>query len=85
MTTTAEVVIIGAGISGASVAYHLAVKGLRDIIVIDKENMASGARSLIGDDISDPQGVGEPSLRKCSDVSSVARSGRRRRWLSADR
>ena len=43
MTTTAEVVIIGAGISGASIAYHLAVKGLRDIIVIDKENVASGA------------------------------------------
>ena len=43
MPTTAEVLIIGAGIVGASTAYHLAAKGVKDIIVVEKENVASGA------------------------------------------
>ena len=43
MATTAEVLIIGAGIVGASTAYHLAAKGVKDIIVVEKENVASGA------------------------------------------
>ena len=33
----AEVVIIGAGIVGCSVAYHLAQKGVRDIVVLEKD------------------------------------------------
>jgi len=32
----AEVVIAGAGVTGASVAYHLATRGCRDILVIDR-------------------------------------------------
>ena len=34
---TAEVIIIGAGVIGASVAYHLAKLGCRDILVLEKE------------------------------------------------
>ena len=36
MQNRARVVIIGAGIAGASVAYHLAQRGWKDIVVVDK-------------------------------------------------
>jgi sarcosine oxidase, subunit beta len=32
----AEVVIVGGGVFGASIAYHLAARGLRDVVVIDR-------------------------------------------------
>jgi sarcosine oxidase subunit beta len=35
---TASVIIIGAGVVGASVAYHLARRGWRDILVIDRSH-----------------------------------------------
>jgi sarcosine oxidase subunit beta len=37
MERTTEVVIIGAGIVGMSIAYHLAAQGCRDVIVFEKE------------------------------------------------
>ena len=36
MQTEARVVVIGAGIAGCSVAYHLALSGWRDIVVLDQ-------------------------------------------------
>ncbi|MFI5325266.1 MAG: NAD(P)/FAD-dependent oxidoreductase [Candidatus Rokuibacteriota bacterium] len=44
MTTarTAEVVIIGGGVTGASTAFHLARRGITDVIVVDKGAIASG-------------------------------------------
>src|SRR5579871_5485549 len=33
---TADVVILGAGVIGASMAYHLASRGVRDVIVLDR-------------------------------------------------
>src|SRR5215216_3796488 len=41
---TAEVVIIGGGIVGASVAYHLAARGVRDVLVLER-GAAPGAGS----------------------------------------
>ena len=32
----AEVVVVGGGIIGASVAYHLAVRGVRDVVVLER-------------------------------------------------
>jgi sarcosine oxidase subunit beta len=32
---TAEVVVVGGGVIGASVAYHLAARGVRDVVVLD--------------------------------------------------
>ncbi|MEE9199198.1 MAG: FAD-dependent oxidoreductase, partial [Dehalococcoidia bacterium] len=39
---TAQVVIIGGGVMGASTAYHLAKRGLRDLVLLEKGYLASG-------------------------------------------
>jgi glycine/D-amino acid oxidase-like deaminating enzyme len=47
----AQVVIIGAGVMGASIAYHLAMRGCTDILILEKEpTEISGtpARSVAG-------------------------------------
>ncbi|WP_312811459.1 FAD-binding oxidoreductase [Sedimentibacter sp.] len=48
MKNKAEVVIIGAGISGCSIAYNLAKKGVKDIVVIDKSYICSGSTGRCG-------------------------------------
>ena len=59
--STAEVVVIGAGVVGSSVAYHLALRGVRDILVIDRANgpglgstgrATGGARAQFGTEIN---------------------------------
>src|ERR1700751_2574180 len=39
MKRTAEVVIVGGGVIGLSIAYHLAKRGVKDIVVVEKEAM----------------------------------------------
>jgi len=34
---TAEVVVVGGGIIGASIAYHLAARGMKDVVLLEKE------------------------------------------------
>src|SRR5947199_10645036 len=46
MHETADVVIIGAGVNGASLAFHLVQAGVRKIIVLQKQVAASGATGL---------------------------------------
>src|SRR5215212_2151726 len=41
---TAELVVIGGGVIGASVAYHLAARGVRDVLVLER-GAAPGAGS----------------------------------------
>ena len=41
-TRTADVVIIGGGVTGLSTAFHLTRRGVRDVIVVDKGAIASG-------------------------------------------
>jgi glycine/D-amino acid oxidase-like deaminating enzyme len=38
----AEVVIIGGGVTGASIAFHLASSGVRDVLVLERRSLASG-------------------------------------------
>src|SRR3954468_6923445 len=45
MHEAARVVIIGSGIAGASVAYHLTELGWRDIIVLEQGPLRSGTTS----------------------------------------
>jgi sarcosine oxidase subunit beta len=43
MKSTAEVVIVGGGIQGLSLAYHLARKGLTDVLLVEKNTLGSGS------------------------------------------
>ena len=39
-----EVLIVGGGVIGASIAYHLAKQGMRDVVLLEKENaLAQGS------------------------------------------
>jgi sarcosine oxidase subunit beta len=43
MHSTADVVIIGAGVIGCSTAYHLALMGIRDVLVVEMDQVGSGS------------------------------------------
>ena len=43
MTETADVVVIGAGIVGCSLAYHLAQQGATSVAIVDKDLICSGS------------------------------------------
>lgn len=43
--TTASVVIIGAGVMGASIAFHLAERGIEDIVIVERDTPGSGSTS----------------------------------------
>ncbi len=45
MKDSASVVIIGGGVAGTSVAYHLGLKGMRDILLLEQNSIASGSSS----------------------------------------
>ncbi len=42
MIETAEVIVVGAGVQGASLAFHLAQRGA-DVVVLERETIAAGA------------------------------------------
>jgi len=48
MGRTADVVIIGGGIQGASVAWHLSRLGVTDVVVLEKATLASGCSGRTG-------------------------------------
>lgn len=51
MLDSAQVVIVGAGVMGASIAYHLAMRGCTDVLIVEKEAVevsGSTARSAAG-------------------------------------
>jgi 4-methylaminobutanoate oxidase (formaldehyde-forming) len=58
MRDRARVVIVGAGIAGASIAYHLAQLGWRDVIALEQGELIGGTTShapgLVGQLRSDP-------------------------------
>jgi len=43
MTETADVVVVGGGVNGASIAYALAARGVRRVVLCEKAALASGA------------------------------------------
>jgi len=45
---TADVVVIGAGIQGCSIAYHLAKSGIKDIVVLERSTICSGSTGRCG-------------------------------------
>lgn len=48
MNKTASVVIVGGGISGCAIAYNLAKKGVKNVIVIEKNFLTSGSTGRCG-------------------------------------
>ena len=46
--TTAEVVVIGGGVNGASTAYNLARAGVRDVVLVERAHLAAGASGKSG-------------------------------------
>lgn len=45
MNTHASVVIIGGGVMGAAIAYHLAAAGVRDVLLLERDELAAGSTS----------------------------------------
>ena len=45
MVSTADIVVVGGGVHGASTAWHLAKRGAGKIILVEKEGIAAGASS----------------------------------------
>src|SRR5579871_3859938 len=48
MRDSAEVVVVGAGIMGLSIAYHLAARGVTDVTVLDQGYLCGGASGRNG-------------------------------------
>ena len=42
MADTADIVVIGGGVIGASTAFHLASKGAKNVVLVDKGAICSG-------------------------------------------
>ncbi|WP_128434354.1 NAD(P)/FAD-dependent oxidoreductase [Streptomyces cyaneus] len=45
MNTSASVVVIGGGVMGTSIAYHLARAGVRDVVLVERDELACGSTS----------------------------------------
>jgi sarcosine oxidase subunit beta len=76
MRDSAEVVVVGAGIMGLSVAYHLAAQGVTDVTVVDKGYLCGGASGRNGGGVraqwSSEANVRlmQESIRMCRDFAS---------------
>ena len=48
MSRTAEAIIIGAGVMGASLAFHLTREGMKPVTVLDKKGLCGGMTAKSG-------------------------------------
>lgn len=62
MKRSAEVVVIGGGVSGLSIAYQLAKRGCKDVVLLEKQYLASGATGRCGAGVRQQWGT-EMNLR----------------------
>ena len=66
MRKSAEVVVIGGGVNGVAIAYELAKRGCKDVLVLEKEYLASGATGRCGAGVRQQWGT-EMNLRMSID------------------
>ena len=45
MKTKTKVVVVGGGVVGVSALYHLAKKGLTDVVLVERKELTSGSVS----------------------------------------
>lgn len=62
MRKSADVVIIGGGVNGVAIAYHLAKRGCPNVVVIERDYLASGATGRCGAGVRQQWGT-EMNLR----------------------
>ncbi|HET7342357.1 MAG TPA: FAD-binding oxidoreductase, partial [Methylomirabilota bacterium] len=48
MARTADVVVVGGGANGTSTAFHLALLGVRDVVLLERRHLAAGATGKSG-------------------------------------
>jgi sarcosine oxidase, subunit beta len=48
MSTTADAVVVGGGVIGASTAFHLAARGVRRVVLCERRWLAAGATGKSG-------------------------------------
>jgi len=48
MKRRADVVVIGGGVNGASTAFHLATRGVKDVFLLERRHLAAGASGKSG-------------------------------------
>ena len=41
MKTNYQAIIVGGGVVGVSIAYHLALKGLNDVLILERDELTS--------------------------------------------
>jgi len=74
--TSADYVVIGAGIMGLSIAYHLAKRGVTKVVVVDRSYLCGGASGRNGGGVraqfSSESNIRlmQESIRICSDFAS---------------
>jgi glycine/D-amino acid oxidase-like deaminating enzyme len=56
LKNSAEVIVGGGGVMGTSTAYHLARLGCRDVVLVEKDQLASGSTGLSGENHHLPPG-----------------------------
>ncbi|RLG72508.1 MAG: FAD-dependent oxidoreductase [Methanobacteriota archaeon] len=62
MRSRADVVVVGAGVVGLSIAYHLCKRGLTNVVVLDKTHLNGGASGRCGGGIRAQWGTKENIL-----------------------
>ena len=73
ISSTAQVVIIGGGIMGCGLAYHLTKEGIRDVILLEKAELTSGSTWHAAGQIT--RSTSSVNLGKCVDYNIALYSG----------
>ena len=77
MKTNARVVVIGGGMMGASLLYHLALEGCTDTVLIEKDELTSGSTWHAAGPVPEHHRQLQPRENSRLQQSAVSRGSRR--------